>query len=505
MTAGTAGRVVLALDEGTTSARTIAFDRDGAIVASAQREFEQKFPSPGDVRHGPEAIWDAQLATAREVIDAVGGPAAVAAIGITNQRETAVVWDRRTGRAVADAIVWQSRVTAPFCERLRAAGHEDLVRARTGLPIDAYFSGPKLRQILEEGSADGLRGRAESGELAAGTVETFLIWRLTAGRAHVTDVSNASRTLLLDIRRAAWDDELLRLMEVPAALLPDVRSSSEVYAETEPGLFGRPIPIAAAAGDQQAATFGQACFAPGQAKVTLGTGAFLLANTGTEPVASSHGLLSTVAWQLGSAGPLVYAIEGAVFVTGAAVQWLRDGLRLFAESREVEALASRVADSGGVVVVPAFVGLGAPYWDPDARGAVFGLTRGSSAEHVARATLEAVAQQVRDVAEAMDADLGTPLNGLRVDGGGAGDLVCQLVADALDRSVERPAVRETTAFGAAALAGLAVGFWSGLDEIAAIRRVERRFEPRGDPDERAAQRRRWLRAVDRVRGWATLD
>ncbi|HEY8439475.1 MAG TPA: glycerol kinase GlpK, partial [Candidatus Limnocylindrales bacterium] len=369
--------LVLALDEGTTSARSIVFDRNGDVVAAAQREFEQRYPSPGDVRHHPEAIWEAQLATAREAVDAAGGAARIAAIGVTNQRETAVVWDRATGRAVADAIVWQSRVTAPFCEELRRAGHEPLVRTRTGLPIDAYFTGPKIRQILAEDP--GLRPRADRGELAAGTVESYLIARLTGGRTHVTDVSNASRTLLLDIRRGAWDDEILGLMDVPRALLPDVRSSSEVYGETDPAIFGRPIPIAGAAGDQQAATFGQACLTPGEAKVTLGTGAFLLANTGTDVVVSGHGLLSTVAWRLGPDAPLVYALEGSVFVTGAAVQWLRDGLRLFAASSEVETLARRVADSGGVVVVPAFVGLGAPYWDPDARGAVFGLTRGSSA------------------------------------------------------------------------------------------------------------------------------
>jgi glycerol kinase len=499
----TDGRVVVALDEGTTSARSIAFDRAGRFVASAQRAFEQKFPTPGDVRHDAEEIWAAQLATARDVIEAVGGADRVAAIGITNQRETAVVWDRATGAPVADAIVWQSRVTAPFCERLRTGGHEPLVRARTGLPIDAYFTGPKIRQILEEGS--GLRARATAGELAAGTVESFLIARLTGRRVHVTDVSNASRTLLLDIRRGAWDAELAALMEVPVALLPEVRSSSEVYGETDPALFGRPIPIAAAAGDQQAATFGQACLDVGQAKVTLGTGAFLLANTGTEPVPSSHGLLTTIGWQLGPDAPLVYALEGSVFVTGAAVQWMRDGLRLFAESGEVETLARRVPDSGGVVVVPAFVGLGAPYWDPDARGAVLGITRGSTAEHVARATLEAVAQQVRDVVEAMDADLRSPLSGLRVDGGGAGDLVCQLLADALGRSVERPVIRETTAFGAAALAGMAVGFWSGPDDIARLRRVERRFEPSASEPERASARRQWLRAVSRVRGWAAPD
>jgi glycerol kinase len=495
--------VVIALDEGTTSARAIAFDRTGRVVASAQRDFPQIFPAPGDVRHDPEAIWEAQLATAREVVATVGGPERVAAIGVTNQRETTVVWDRSTGRAVADAIVWQSRVTAPFCAELRAAGHEALVRERTGLPIDAYFSGPKIRQILLEDPS--LRPRAERGELAAGTVESFLISRLTGGRTHVTDVANASRTLLLDIRSGAWDDDLLGLMDVPRALLPEVRSCSEVYAETDPSIFGRPIPIAAAAGDQQAATFGQACFEPGAAKVTLGTGAFLLANTGTTPVASSHGLLTTVAWRLGPDAPLVYAIEGSIFVTGAAVQWLRDGLGFFADTTEVERLAGSVPDSGGVVVVPAFVGLGAPYWDADARGAILGLTRGSGAAQIARATLESIAHQVRDVVEAMDADLGAPLRGLRVDGGGAGDLVCGLIADQLGRSLERSAIRETTAFGVAALAGLAVGFWSDPAEIAATRIVERRFEPTADEYARAAGRRLWERGVERARGWAADD
>jgi glycerol kinase len=494
------GRFVLALDEGTTSARSLAFDRSGAIVAIAQREFEQRYPAPGDVRHDPEAIWAAQLATAREVIAAVGGADTIAAIGVTNQRETAVVWERAGGRPVADAIVWQSRITAPFCEQLRAAGHEAAVRAKTGLPLDAYFSGPKFRQILVEDPS--LRSRAERGELAAGTVESFLIWRMTGGRVHVSDVSNASRTLLLDIHRAAWDDDLLRLMDVPAALLPEIRSSSEIYGETEPGLFGRPIPIAGAAGDQQAATFGQACFAPGEAKVTLGTGAFLLANTGAEPIHSTHGLLATIAWQLGPEAPLVYVAEGSVFVTGAAVQWLRDGLGLIEASGEVEALAARVADSGGVVFVPAFVGLGAPYWDPAARGTIIGLTRGSGAAEIARATLDAIAYQVRDVVEAMDADLGSPLTELRVDGGGAGDLVCQLIADQVGRPIERPAIRETTAFGAAALAGLAVGFWSDPAEIAAIRVVERRFEPSTADDRREAGYRAWQRAVERSRGWA---
>ena len=496
-------RVILAFDEGTTSARTIAFDHAGSVVAVAQREVEQRYPAAGDVRHDPEAIWNAQVATACDVIAEVGGPGRVAAIGIANQRETAVVWDRATGRAVADAIVWQSRVTAPFCEALRAAGHEGWVRERTGLPIDAYFSGPKIRQILLEDPS--LRPAAERGALAAGTVESFLIWRLTAGRTHVTDVSNASRTLLLDIHQGAWDDDLVALMEVPRALLPDVRSCSEIYGATDPSILGRAIPIAAAAGDQQAAMFGQACFAPGEAKVTLGTGAFLLANTGLTPVASSHELLTTVAWQLGPDAPLVYALEGSVFVTGAAVQWLRDGLGLFRDSAEIERLAGAVVDSGGVVVVPAFVGLGAPYWDPDARGAIFGLTRGSGAAQIARATLDAIASQVRDVVEAMDADMGSALTGLRVDGGGAGDLVCRLIADQLGRSIERPVMRETTAFGAAALAGLAVGFWRDTAEIVAARRVERRFAPSADEPSRQAGRRDWLRAVERVRGWAGHD
>jgi glycerol kinase len=495
--------LVLALDEGTTSARSIVFDRSGSVVAVAQREFEQRFPAPGDVRHDPEAIWEAQLATAREAIAAAGGVERIAAIGVTNQRETVVVWDRATGRAVADAIVWQSRVTAPFCETLRAAGHEPLVRERTGLPIDAYFSGPKIRQVLVEDPS--LRPPAERGDLAAGTIESFLISRLTGGRVHVSDVSNASRTLLLDIRRAAWDDELLEFSEVPRAVLPEVRSCSEVYGVTEPDLFGRAIPIAGAAGDQQAATFGQACFEPGQAKVTLGTGAFLLANTGSTVVASREGLLATVAWQLGPDAPIVYAIEGSVFVTGAAVQWLRDGLGIIGASDEVEDLARRSADSGGVVVVPAFVGLGAPYWDPTARGTILGLTRGTGAAEIARATLESIAFQVRDVVEAMDADLGRALTDLRIDGGGAGDLVCGLVADQLGRSVERPAVRETTAFGAAALAGLAVGVWRDPAEIATIRSVEQRFEPSASGAARDAAYARWKRGVERARGWTAAD
>jgi glycerol kinase len=495
-------RFVLALDEGTTSARAIAFDRAGQPVAVAQREFEQRYPAPGDVRHDPEQIWEAQLATAREVVEACGGPAEFAAVGVTNQRETTIVWERDTGRPVADAIVWQSRVTVPFCESLRARGLEPRIREKTGLPLDAYFSGPKIRHILE--SQAGLRARAERRELAFGTVESFLIWRLTGGHVHLTDVSNASRTLLLDLETGDWDDELLGWMEVPRAILPEIRSCSEVYGETEHGIFGRPIPIAGAAGDQQAATFGQACFEVGDAKTTLGTGAFLLATTGDRPIASERGLLTTVAWRLGPDAPLTYALEGSVFVTGAAVQWLRDGLGLIRESGDVEALAAGVADSGGVVFVPGFVGLGAPYWDPSARGLLIGLSRGTGRGEIARATLDAIAFQVRDVVEAIDQDLGMPLTQVRVDGGGAADLVCQLIADQVGRPVERPLVRETTALGAAGLAGLAVGFWKDREEFAsAARTVERRFEPRPSTEERDRAYDEWLRAVERARGWVT--
>jgi glycerol kinase len=494
-------RYVLALDEGTTSARAIAFDHAGRPVAAAQREFEQRYPAAGDVRHDPDQIWEAQVATARDVVERCGGPTEFAAIGVTNQRETTVVWERETGRPVAEAIVWQSRVTAPFCDELRARGLEPRIREKTGLPLDAYFSGPKIRHILD--FERGLRARAERGELAFGTVDSFLISRLTGGRLHVTDVSNASRTLLVDLETGDWDDELLGWMEVPRNVLPEIRSCSEVYGESEPQVFGRPIPIAGAAGDQQAATFGQACFAVGDAKTTLGTGAFLLATIGERPIASESGLLTTVAWRLGPNAPLIYALEGSVFVTGAAVQWLRDGLGVITESGDVERVAEEVDDSGGVVFVPAFVGLGAPYWDPTARGLLIGLSRGTGRGEIARATLDAIAFQVRDVVEAIDQDLGMPLIQIRVDGGGAGDLVCQLIADQVGRPVERPTVRETTALGAAGLAGLAVGFWKDPEEFAtAVRAVERRFEPHVSSEERERAYGEWLRAVDRARGWA---
>jgi glycerol kinase len=505
-------RLILALDQGTTSSRAIAFGRDGRPVAVAQRPFEQRFPAPGHVTHDPDAIWASQLAVAQDVVRRVGGAGRIAAIGITNQRETTIVWDRATGEPIADAIVWQSRITAPMCERLRLAGHESLFRERTGLPLDAYFSGPKIAAILD--AVPGARSRAERGELAFGTVDSFLLWRLTGGApersvasrsraVHATDVSNASRTLLLDIRRLAWDEGLCGIVGVPPAVLPAVHPSSGLVAQTAPELFGRPIPIAALAGDQQAAMFGQACFAPGQAKNTYGTGAFLLLNTGSEVTASAHGLLSTVGWQLEPGGPAAYALEGSVFSAGSAVQWLRDGLGLFDRSADVEALAASVPDSDGIYLVPAFTGLGAPYWDPDARGTIVGLTRGSSRAHLARATLEAIALQVADVLGAMAADAGARITTLRVDGGAAAnDLLLQLQADLLGVAVERPVVAETTAFGAAALAGLAVGYWRDLAEIESTWALDRRFEPAMPSGRREAMLDGWHRAVERSRGWA---
>ncbi|HJU47026.1 MAG TPA: glycerol kinase GlpK, partial [Gaiellaceae bacterium] len=463
--------------------------------------------SPGHVTHDPEAIWSSQLDVAQRVVREVGGPERIAAIGITNQRETTIVWDRATGEPIADAIVWQSRITAPACVALRDAGHERLFHERTGLPLDAYFSGPKIAEILD--AVPGARARAERGELAFGTVDTFLLWRLT-GRAsggrrgvHATDYSNASRTLLFDIHRLAWDDELLELVGVPREVLPEVRPSSGVFGETARELFDRPIPIAALAGDQQAATFGQACFEPGQGKNTYGTGAFLLLNTGAEARASEHGLLSTVGWQLRPGGPATYALEGSVFSAGSAVQWLRDGLKAFAAAPDVERLAASVDDTGGVYLVPAFTGLGAPYWDPDARGMIVGITRGTGLPEIARATLESIAFQVADVLDAMAADAGEPLRALRVDGGAAAnDLLLQLQADLLGVPVERPVVGETTALGAAYLAGLAVGYWSSLEEIAANWALDRRFEPSMSEDRRGAMLHGWHRAVARSRGWA---
>ncbi|MGH9203027.1 MAG: glycerol kinase GlpK, partial [Vicinamibacterales bacterium] len=429
---------VLALDQGTTSSRAIVFDRSGQIVSVAQQEFPQIFPGPGHVEHDPEAIWSSQLTTANRAIAGAGITAAdLAAIGVTNQRETTVLWEKSTGRPVANAIVWQSRVTAPICDRLKADGHEHTFRRKTGLVVDAYFSGTKIKHLLD--SFDGLRARAARGEILFGTIDTFLIWRLTAGRCHVTDVSNASRTLLFNIHTLEWDDELLGLLDVPRAMLPEVRSSSEVYGDSDPSLFGARVPIAGNAGDQQAALFGQACFEPGSAKNTYGTGCFMLLNTGSKAVPSEKGLLTTIAWKIG--GVTTYALEGSVFVAGAAVQWLRDGLRAIQSSADVERLMAEVRDTDGVYLVPAFVGLGAPYWDPRARGVIVGLTRNTKMAHVARAAVDAMAYQTRDVLGAMQKESNLSLTSLKVDGGAAANaMLLQFQADLLDVSVRRPVV-----------------------------------------------------------------
>lgn len=494
-------RLVLALDQGTTSSRAILFAEDARPLAIDQREIAQSYPSPGHVEHDPEEIWESQLATARGALDRAGRRAgAITALGITNQRETTIVWDRETGTPVAPAIVWQSRITAPACAALRKAGHEERFRRTTGLPLDAYFSGPKIAHILD--GAPGLRRRAEAGELAAGTVDSWLLWRLTGGRLHATDVSNASRTLLMDLRTLGWDPDLCGLIGVPTAILPEIRSSSEVLGVTDGALLGAELPIAGVAGDQQAATFGQACHAPGMTKATLGTGAFLLRNTGERTVPSGHGSLTTVLWQLGPHARPAYALEGAVFIAGAAIQWLRDGLRAIESSRDVEALAAAGEAEDGLYLVPAFTGLGGPHWDPDARGLLIGITRGTGLPQIARAAVASIALQVCDVLAAMDADAGGPLGALRVDGGAAAnDTLLQLHADLLGVPVERPAVTETTALGAAFLAGLATGVWSAPAEIAATWRLDRRFVPAMDAGERQRLMRGWRAAVHRSLGW----
>ncbi len=494
-------RFVLALDQGTTSSRAIVFDRKGAVVSSAQQEFPQLFPGPGHVEHDPEAIWNTQLDTARKAISNANITATdLAAIGVTNQRETTVLWERDSGRPVANAIVWQSRVTAPICDRLKAAGHEALFRSKTGLVIDAYFSGTKIKHLLD--SDDGLRARATRGEILFGTIDSFLIWRLTRGKRHVTDVSNASRTLLFNINTLEWDDELLKILDVPRAMLPEVHPSSEVYGETDPALFGSAIPIAGIAGDQQAALFGQACFEPGSAKNTYGTGCFMLLNTGEAPVASHKGLLTTVAWKIGDR--TTYALEGAVFVAGAAVQWLRDGLKAIESSADVEKLMQQVPDTDGVYLVPAFVGLGAPYWDPRARGTIVGITRNTTVAHVARAAVDAMAYQTRDVLEVMQDDAGIALTTLKVDGGAAANaMLLQFQADLLGVPVRRPVVGETTALGAAYLAGLAVGYWDGLDDVRRNWKLDREFAPQKDKATSERLYSGWKKAVSRSLDWET--
>jgi len=498
-----AARAVLALDQGTTSSRALVIDRDGRILAVAQREFPQHFPQPGWVEHDPEDLWGTQRDTAIEALREAGMAAGdVAAVGITNQRETAIVWERATGRPIHRAIVWQDRRTADACAALEDAGAGDAVRATTGLRLDPYFSATKIAWILDR--VPGARVRAEAGDLAFGTVDSWLVWRLTAGRAHVTDATNASRTSLYDLRRGRWDDAMLATFGVPRAMLPEVRGSSEAVGTCAAPREIAGVPIAGIAGDQHAALFGQACFRAGMAKNTYGTGCFLLLHTGDRPAFSDHGLLTTVAWRLGDRTE--YALEGSVFVGGAAVQWLRDGLGLIAASGDVERLAASVPDTGGVVLVPAFTGLGAPYWDPHARGALLGITRGTTAAHVARAALEAIAFQSHDLLVAMAGDAGAPVAELRVDGGAtANGLLLQLQADVSGVPVVRPAVTETTALGAAFLAGLAVGFWRDRAEIEGLWREDARFEPRADRDAMRSRLSDWARAVERARGWARTD
>jgi glycerol kinase len=494
---------VMALDQGTTSSRAIIFDHTSTVVAVAQKEFGQIFPRPGWVEHDPTEIWSTQSGVAAEVLERAHASASdLAAIGITNQRETTIIWDRATGAPLCNAIVWQDRRTAGMCDRLRADGLEPTFTSKTGLVLDAYFSGTKIAWILD--NVPGARDRARRGELAFGTVDSWLMHRLTRGALHVTDVSNASRTLLFNIHTCAWDDELLDILRIPRSMLPDVRGSSEIYAEVASGHPLAGVPLAGIVGDQQAATMGQVCTEPGLAKNTYGTGCFLLMNTGEEPHNSENKLLSTIAWQ--REGRTTYAMEGAVFVGGAIVQWLRDGLKIIRHSSDVEALAMRADDNGGVALVPALTGLGAPHWDPYARGAIVGITRGTTDAHIARAALEGIAFQVADLALAMERDAGKKLDELRVDGGAAvNNLLMQFQADILGVPVVRPVTLETTALGAAIMAGLATGYFSSLEQVSANWRVEHRFEPRMPPNAAAERLDRWHDAVERAGNWARED
>ncbi len=494
-TTGSKPSYILSLDQGTTSSRAILFDQKGSIVHTSQQEFKQYFPKPGWVEHDANEIWlSIQSVIATLLSESEVQPTEIAGIGITNQRETAVVWDKHTGMPVYHAIVWQSRQTADICEELKAQGLNDLFRERTGLLIDAYFSATKIKWILDH--VEGARARAEQGDLLFGTMDTWIIWKLTGGKAHVTDYSNASRTLIYNIHELKWDEELMGHLDIPAAMLPEVRSSSEVYGHTQENLFfGAAIPIAGAAGDQQAALFGQACFEKGMAKNTYGTGCFMLMNTGNHAIPSRSGLLTTIAWGLN--GKVEYALEGSIFVAGSAIQWLRDGLRMIKSAKDSEEYAKRVVSTEGVYVVPAFVGLGTPYWDSDVRGAVFGLTRGTSKEHFIRATLESLAYQTKDVLKAMEDDSGIELTKLRVDGGVVkNDFLMQFQSDMLGVTVERPVINETTALGAAYLAGLAVGFWQDQAEIAAQWQVDRAFEQEMAADLQEKLYNGWKKAVN---------
>ncbi len=491
-------KYILALDQGTTSSRAIIFDKKGNIKAVEQEEFQQIYPKPGWVEHNAVEIWQSQLKVAQNVLKNNNIKAGeVSAIGITNQRETTIIWNKVTGEPIHNAIVWQDRRTAGICDKLKSDGLENYVRKETGLVIDAYFSGTKINWLLD--NVKGARKEAAKGNLLFGTVDSWLIWKLTGGKVHVTDYSNASRTMLYNIGDLKWDAKMLKTLDVPESILPEVKPSSEVYGETLPELFGASIPIAGIAGDQQAALFGQACHSPGMAKNTYGTGCFMLMNTGTKPVVSKSGLLTTIAWGLN--GEVHYALEGSVFIAGAAIQWLRDGLKLVEEARDSEYFASKVEDTGGVYVVPAFAGLGAPHWDMYARGAILGLTRGTSISHIIRATLESLAYQTKDVLTAMEKDAKVPLKALRVDGGAAANnFLMQFQADILATDVERPKVIETTALGAAYLAGLATGFWK-LKDISSAWQIDRAFNPAMDEKKRKKLYKGWLKAVERSKNW----
>ncbi|WP_280768745.1 glycerol kinase GlpK [Salipaludibacillus daqingensis] len=488
-------KYVLALDQGTTSSRAILFNKEGKIVDTAQKEFRQIFPNPGWVEHNANEIWSSVLGVIAEVLSNQNvSPKEIASIGITNQRETTVIWEKETGKPIYNALVWQSRQTDPICEELRGKGYSQLFTDKTGLLIDAYFSGTKVKWLLD--NVEGAREKADQGKLLFGTIDTWLIWKLSGGKAHVTDYTNASRTLMYNIHELKWDDELLDILGVPKSMLPEVRPSSEVYANTiDYHFFGEEVPIAGAAGDQQAALFGQACFEEGMAKNTYGTGCFMLMNTGEKPVKSSHGLLTTIAW--GIDGKVEYALEGSIFVAGSAIQWLRDGLRMIKSAPETEGYASKVASTDGVYMVPAFVGLGTPYWDSEVRGAIFGLTRGTEKEHFIRATLESLTYQTRDVLEAMVADSGIDVKALRVDGGAvANNFLMQFQSDILNVPVDRPEIQETTALGAAYLAGLAVGFWGNKQEIAQQWHIDRTFKPEMEDANREDLYDGWKTAVE---------
>ncbi len=491
---------IMALDAGTTSNRCILFNRQGDICAMAQKEFTQYFPQPGWVEHNAQEIWSTMLGTAVEAMSQVDAKAEnIAAIGITNQRETTVVWDRKTGEPVGRAIVWQCRRTADYCDALKDRGLTETIREKTGLVVDAYFSATKLHWILE--NVPGARERAEAGELLFGTVETWLIWKLTGGKVHVTDYSNASRTMLFNIHTLTWDEDILRELQIPASMLPQVMPSSGIYGETDPSLFGGAIPIAGAAGDQQAALFGQTCFSAGEAKNTYGTGCFLLMNTGDTPVISKNGLVTTIAWGLD--GQVTYALEGSVFSAGSAVQWLRDEMRLIDSAADSAYMAAKVLDTNGCYIVPAFTGLGAPYWDPYARGTIVGLTRGVNKYHIVRATLESIAYQTADILRAMNADSGITLSALNADGGAsANDLLMQMQADTIGAPVQRPRCVESTAMGAAYLAGLAVGYWTGLADVLRNRAIDRVFYPSIGQAERDKRLKGWEKAVKYAFGWA---